>query len=211
MMAFNQPGCVEIQTVQGSLLEEVKDFKYLGSWVKSSEQDIKVRKALAWKACNKLNTIWKSTLPRNLKIRLFQATVESVLLYGCETWTISKKIRKSLDGCYTRMLRSALNVSWKRHMTNNELYGDISKITTKIATRRLQFAGHCKRAKERTVSELVTWRPTQGRRTKGRPRKTYVDLLQEDTGLTPKEIDTTMQDRRVWRAIINARQYQSTE
>ena len=122
---------VGIHTVDGSCLE-VKDFKYLGSWVRSTEQDIKIRKAMAWKACNKLTKIWKSTLSRNLKKKLFHATVESVLLYGCKTWTITTKIRKALDGCYTRMLRSALNVNWKTHTTNEELYSDIPQITTKI-------------------------------------------------------------------------------
>ena len=118
-MVYNQPTQVEIHTVDGSCLKEEKDFKNLGSWVQSTEQDIKVRKAMAWKACNKLTKIlWKSILSRNLKIKLFHATVESVLLYGCETWTITTKIRKALDGCYTRMLPSALNVDWKTHMTN---------------------------------------------------------------------------------------------
>ena len=210
-MAYNQPSCVSIKTVDGNSLEEVHDFKYLGAWVQSSDQDIKVRKAMAWKASNKLNSIWKSNLPRPLKIKLFQATVESVLLYGCETWTITKKNRKALDGCYTRMLRAALNVSWKQHMTNKELYGDIPHVTSKITTRRLTFAGHCKRAKGSPVSKLVTWQPTQGKRTRGRPMKTYVDLLQDDTGYQTKEIETSMQDRRFWRAIISARQQESTE
>ena len=74
-MVYNQPADVHIQTTDGTLLAEVKDFKYLGSWVRNSEQDIKVRKALAWKACNKLTNIWKSTLSRHLKVKLFQATV----------------------------------------------------------------------------------------------------------------------------------------
>ena len=94
-MTFNQPD-VEIRTVDGSSLEEVNDFKYLGSWVRSTEQDIRVRKALAWKACNKLSKIWKSTLSRDLKVKLFQATVECVLLYGCESWTISNKIERKV-------------------------------------------------------------------------------------------------------------------
>ena len=146
-MIYNQASRVEIHTVDGSCLEEVKEFKYLGSWVKSTEQDIKVRKPMAWKACNKLTKIWKYPLSRNLKIKLFHAViVESVLLYDYETWTITAKIRKALDGYYTRMLRSALNVDWRTHMTNEELYCDISQITTKIKARRLTFAGHCKRA-----------------------------------------------------------------
>ena len=106
----------------------------------SSSQDINTRKAQAWKACNKLNKIWKSTLPRVTKIKIFQATVESILLYGSETWTVTAKVRKVLDGCYTRLLRTVLDISWQ--LSNNELYGDLPRLSDKIRQRRLQFAGH---------------------------------------------------------------------
>ena len=109
--------------------------------MESFEKDIKVRKAAAWRVCGKIHKIWKSTLPRKFKHRLFAATVESVLLYGCETWTITPRLPKDLDGCYTRLLRTAFNVHWKRHMTNQQLYGDLPKITDKTRERRLCFAG----------------------------------------------------------------------
>ena len=205
-MTFNQPHEVQIKTQDGSYLKEVQDFKYLGAWMRSTETDIKIRKAMAWKACNKLDNIWRSKLTKKVKVKLFQATVESVLLYGSETWTVTKKIGKSIDGCYTRMLRKALDVSWKKHMTNKELYDHLPKITTIISKRRLQFAGHCKRSEGKVVSELVTWRPTQGKRSAGRPTTTFVDLLHQDTGFTTREIETCMQDRSVWRAIIGVRQ-----
>ena len=147
-MAFNQQTVTKIQTQEPSLLEEVQDFKYLGAWVKSTEQDVKTRKAMTWKACNNRSKIWKSNLcylSKNIKIKLFQATVESVLLYGSEIWTVTKKIGKALDGCYTRMFRAALDISWKLHITNRELYGDLPKITAKITNRRLQFVEHCKK------------------------------------------------------------------
>ena len=161
--------------------------------MQSTEADIRTRKALAWKACNNLNNIWRSNLTKNIKVKLFQATVESVLLYGSEIWTVTNKIDKSLDGCYTRILRRALNVSWKDHITNKELYGDLPKITTGISKRRLQFAGHCKRSEGKVISELVTWRPTQGRRSPGRPTKTFVvDLFHQDTGFTTHEIEACM-------------------
>ena len=92
-----------------------------------------------------------------------------------------------------------------------ELYGDIPQITTKIKARRLTFAGHCKRAEGFIVSKLVTWRPTQGARSKGRPKKTYVDLLEDDTGYAVNEVENSMKDRHLWRAIINAQQQESTE
>ena len=64
---------------------------------------------------------------RSAKIKLFQATVESILLYGSETWTVATKVRKMFDGCYTRLLISALAISWKAHLNNEQLYGDFPK------------------------------------------------------------------------------------
>ena len=63
-MSFNHNGNINIQTNDGTKLEKVSDFKYLGALMESSEKDVKVRKAAAWRACSKLNKIWKSTLPR---------------------------------------------------------------------------------------------------------------------------------------------------
>ena len=96
-------------------------------------------------------------------------------------------------------------------MTYKELHGDIPQITTKTKARRPTFARHCKRAEGCKVSKLVTWRPTQGARSNGRPKKTYVDILEDDTGHAVNEVENSMQDRRLWRAIINARQQESTE
>ena len=133
--------------------------------------------------------------------RLFAATVESVLLYGCEAWTITPRLSKDLDRCYTRLLRTAFNVHWKQHMTNQQLYGDLPKITDKIRERRLRFAGHCCRSSDETVSRLLLWNPKHGKRIPGRPSLTYIDQLRLDTGLEASDIRTAMLDRSVWRAI----------
>ena len=90
-MSFNHKGNISIQTNDGTKLESVTDFKYLGAMMESSEKDTKVRKAAAWRACRKLNKIWNSALPRGFKQRLFAVTVDSVLLYGCEAWTVTPK------------------------------------------------------------------------------------------------------------------------
>lgn len=55
-------------------------------------------------------------------MHFFVSTVESELLYGAETWIITKKVVKQIDGCYTRILGIALDVSWEAHLTNEELY-----------------------------------------------------------------------------------------
>jgi hypothetical protein len=62
-MAFYTPEeeCVLASTT-GNELEHVSDFIYLGSWVATTEKDLRIRKAKAWAACHELNKIWKSNL-----------------------------------------------------------------------------------------------------------------------------------------------------
>jgi len=73
----------------GEAIEKVEDFIYLGSWIESTDREIRVRKGKAWGALHRLKDIWKSKLSKSLKIRLFIAACESVLLYGSETWTLA--------------------------------------------------------------------------------------------------------------------------
>ena len=87
-------------------------------------------------------------LKNHLKVGFFRATVECVLLYGAECWTMTGKIRNRLHGTYTRMLRAVLGVSWKEHKTNKELYGNLPKITDTLMIRRLRFIGHCWKKKK---------------------------------------------------------------
>ena len=54
-----------------------------------------------------------------------------------------KRMEICVNGIYTRMLRMVKGVSWKDHMTNQELYGDLPKITDKITVRRMRLAVHC--------------------------------------------------------------------
>ena len=189
----------------GADLKKVDDFLYLGSWVNTTERDLSVRIAQAWAASNKLDTIWKSRLCRDLKIQFFRATVESVLLYGAECWSLTKQQQKRLDGCYTRLLRASLNISWKQRLTNKVLYGSIPPISQTVRERRLRFAGHCSRAKDECISDVLLWRPRHGKRRVGRPAKTYVDLLEEDTGYTAEELDGLMADRAIWNSVIRNR------
>ena len=135
-----------IRGSDGQLLEEVDDFVYLGSWIGNSEKDFKVRKAKAWSALNKMNRVWKSKMSRKMKVRLFRSTVETIFLYGSETWTITKSLGKKIDGCYSRMLRAALNIRCAADKVSNAVvFQDIPRVTEKIRTQRLRMAGHLAR------------------------------------------------------------------
>ena len=103
-MCFNQTG--DIYTQDGSTLKLVDKVSYLRSSVSSTEKDIDTRLTKARTAIDGLLVIWKSDLTDNIKRSFFQAAVVSILLYGCTTWTLTKRLEKKLDRNYTRMLRA---------------------------------------------------------------------------------------------------------
>ena len=124
---------VKVTTIDGTQLEVVNDFNYLGAWIASTQQDIKVRRAKAWNALNSMSKVWRSPMNQDTKRRLFVSTVESVLLYGCETWTLTLADEKAaLKELYTRLMRRALNVSWEEHVRHVDLFWNLPRLTDKI-------------------------------------------------------------------------------
>ena len=137
-MCYNQSS--DISTLDGTSLKLVDKFTYLGSSVSSTEQDIETRLTKAWTAIDRLSIIWKSDLTDKMKRSFFQAVVVLILLYGCTTWTLTKRLEKKLDGNYTRMLRAILNKFWRQHPTRHQLYGYLPPITKTIQVRRTRYA-----------------------------------------------------------------------
>ena len=160
-VSFCKNDATVIKTLNGTILKCKDDYKYLGSYISSSEKDFNVRKGMAWSACNKLHKIWKSGLDVFIKVNIFRSLIEPILLYGSETWTFSKKAEKRLDGCYTRLLMRAKNLSWKRHPTKSQIYGNLPSVSNVVKSRRVQFAGHCLRASSQVISSLILWKPNR--------------------------------------------------
>ena len=115
--------CAIIKQATSLKLED--KFTYLGSSVSSTKKDIDTQLTKAWTAINRLSIIWKSDLTDEMKHSFFQATVVSILLYGCTTWMLTKRLEKKLDGNYTRMLQAILNKSWRQHPIRHQLYGHL--------------------------------------------------------------------------------------
>ena len=191
-MCYNQTGNI-------ASLKLVDKFNYLGSSVSSTEKDIDTRLTKAWTAIDRLSIIWKSDLTDKMKRSFFQAAVVSILLYGCTTWTLTKRLERRLDGNYTRMLKAVLNKSWRQHPTRLQLYGHLPPITKTIQVRRTRHAGHCWRSKDELISDVLLWTPTYGCARVGRPARTYIQQLCEDTGCNPEDLPEAMNDREKWR------------
>ena len=171
-MCFNLTG--DISILNGSPLKIVDKFTYLGSSVSSTATDIDTRLAKAWIAIDSLLVIWKSDLTDKMKRSFFQAAVVSILLYGCTTWTLTKRMEKKLDGNYTRMLWAILNKSWRQHPIKQQLYGHLPPITKTIKIRWCRHAGHCWRSRDQLISDVLLWTPLHGPAKAGRPARTYI-------------------------------------
>ena len=152
-MCFYQTG--DISTLSGSSMKLVDNFTYLGSTVSSTEKDIDTRLTKAWTAIDMLYVIWKSDLTDKIKQSFFQVAVESILLYGCTIWTLTKRLEKKLDGNYTRILWAILNKSRKQHPTKHQLYGRLPPITKTIKVTRTRHVGHCWRSRDKMISDVL--------------------------------------------------------
>ena len=121
-----------------------------------------------------------------------------ILLYGCTTWTLTKRMEKKNDGNYTRMLWAILNKSWKQHPTNQQLYGHLPPITKTIQVRWTRHVGHCWRSKDKLISDILLWIPSHGRAKAGQPARTYTQLLCTDIGCSLKDLPGAMDNRSGW-------------
>jgi len=134
-------------------------------------------------------------ISHSVKRSFFQAIVETVLLYGCEAWILTPTLERSLNGCYTRMLRAALNIKWWQHVPNSKLYDNLPKVGDKVAAGRRGLEGYCSRHPELPAGKVILWEPTHGYRRRGRQRETFLDTLKKDAGLESiEELRTFMED-----------------
>ena len=130
-----------------------------------------------------------------MKHSFFQAAVVSILLYGCTSLTLTKRMEKKHDGNYTRMLQAILNKSWRQHPTKHQLYGYLTTTTKTIKVRRTRHAGNFWRFRDELISDVLRWTPSYGRAKAGRPARTYIQQLCVDTGCSHEDLPEAMNDR----------------
>ena len=97
------------------------------------------------------------------------------------------------------MLRAILNKSSRQHPTKHQLNDHQPPITKTIQVWRTRHAGHCWRSRDELISDVLLWTPTYDRAKAGRPARTYIQQLCEDTGCSPEDLPEAMNDREKWR------------
>lgn len=142
-------------------VNDVATFTYLGAKVTTTggaSEDITKRIGNARHAYYRLRKIWSSSvLRRKTKLRIFQANVVSVLLYGFTTWKMTEADELKLDVFVHSCLRKILKIFWPVRMTNEEVrrIAGIQKASEQIRTRRWKYMAIFSGWKERTTKRSL--------------------------------------------------------
>ena len=100
------------------------------------------------------------------------------------------------------MLHTVLNKSWKQNPTKLRLHSHLLRISQTIHVSWAIHAGHCWGSKNEIISGVLLWTSTVGHTSVGRPAKTYMHLLSEDTGCHLEHSVRVMSDRDgLWKRI----------
>ena len=117
-----------------------------------------------------------------IKLRLFNAAVMPILLYGSETWSLTTAMENKPNACENRWLHRILRIKYTDRVSNAEVRvstgQEIAENT--VRKRRIKWYGHISRMnKERWPSIVHNWKPT-GKPPVGRPKQRWMDNIEKD-------------------------------
>ena len=166
---------------------------------------IKTRIGTATSAMTKLDKIWKSKdISFKSKVKLYKSLVLSILLYGCECWTLTAETTKRIQTFETKCYRRILGISWAERKTNNfvleqvtVLSGPQEPLLSIIKRRKLVYFGHVTR--HDSIPKTVLQGTVEGSRRRGRQTKNWMQNVREWTNLDSPTLLRMAEDRDRWR------------
>ena len=159
------------------------------------------------------NLLSSRLLSKNLKIKIYRTIILPIVLYGCETWSLTLREERKLRVFENMLLRrifgpkrEEVTGEWRR-LHNEELNGLYSSpnIVRVTKSRRMRWAGHVARmGEERGAYRVLLGKPDGPL---GRPRRRWVDNIRMDhqeVGCGYMDWIGLAQDRKGWRTLVSA-------
>ena len=120
------------------------------------------------------------------KMKLMRSLVISIFLYACESWTLTAELEKRTQAFEMKCYRRILNISYKDHVTNEEVrrkiqaaIGEYDELLTLVKKRKLRWFGHVSRSSG--LAKTILQGTVKGKRKRGRQKKRWEDNIRVDT------------------------------
>ena len=193
-------------TIDNTEIEQVRSFKYLGAIITDdcrTETEIKTRIGTTKQKFSEMKSLLTSKkVSLNLRKKILNCYIYSILMYGSETWTLTKALEKKINALEMWCLRRMGRISWKEFKSNEDVCKIMKtkpELLDKIRSRKLKYFGHIKR--HSSICKTILEGAVEGKRARGRQRATWTDNIREWTSLSLYQCTRKTSNREDWRII----------
>jgi len=203
----------DIVNIGGQQFQVVDSFVYLGTLIRA-DSDTRAeinRRIMSANRCYRglYRHLTSKLLAKETKCSIYKTLIRPVLLYGCESWPLTKSDEQLLLRFELKVLRTIFGAKFDngvfRRRYNFELQNDFKEpnIIATVKSNRIRWAGHLARMEDTRAPKILYMNEPEGRRGVGRPKNRWVDGVSAD--LRTLQIHnwwTIAQDRSRWKSIV---------
>ena len=196
--------------VKRQVLGTVTSSKYIGAVVSDdgSKPEALSRIVQATAALTKLKPNWRgNNISLGSKVKLMRSLVISIFLFACESWTFTAELEKRTQAFEMRCYWRLLNISYKDHVTNEEVrrkiqaaIGEYDELLTLVKKRKLSWFGHV--SMHSGLAKTILQGTMKGKRKRVRQKKRWEDNIKEWTGMDFASSTRAAENRTKWKGIV---------